>query len=301
VYTPAWLLDPASGVDFVAGKNPYAVPGPPYGMLEAAGGALLSLAMAGTIASLVVRFRKAAPVEQLQLKWIALAGLIIVTLVPVCIALYGRSDAVQALTPVVLSVAALGLCAAVLRYRLFDIDLIVNRTVVYLTLSVLLAAAYGATVIALGAILGGYSSWTAASATLVAAVGFRPLRRGVQGIVDRRFDRAKYDAGVRIDGFLERLRAGTEQPERVEDLLREVLHDPTLRVLLLLPASGHTATSAATRPPPIPPGQRCASTVVAARTCWWSTPPPTTRRGRPRCGARSSTAGLPSRSLLRVG
>jgi signal transduction histidine kinase len=58
-------------------------------------------------------------------------------------------------------------------------------------------------------------------------------------MVDRRFDREKYSAGVRIDDFLERLRAGIEQPERVEDLLRDVLRDPTLRVLLLLPASGH--------------------------------------------------------------
>jgi signal transduction histidine kinase len=162
-----------------------------------------------------------------------------VTLLPVCLAFFSRSDAVEALTPVVLSVAALCLGAAVLRYRLFDIDVIVNRTVVYLTLSVLLAAAYAATAITLGAVLGGYSTWTAASATLVAAVAFRPLRRAVQGVVDRKFDREKHDAGVRIDGFLEELRAGTEQPERVEDLLREVLHDPTLRVLLLLPASGH--------------------------------------------------------------
>jgi signal transduction histidine kinase len=73
----------------------------------------------------------------------------------------------------------------------------------------------------------------------VAAAAFRPLRRAVQDAVDRRFYRQKHDAGVRIDGFLEGLRAGTEQPERIQDLLRDVLHDPTLRVLLLLPASAH--------------------------------------------------------------
>jgi hypothetical protein len=127
--------------------------------------------------------------------------------------------------------------ASVLRYRLFDVDLIVNRTVVYLALSVLLAAAYGATAIVLGAVLGGQSSWTVAGGTLIAAVAFRPLRRRVQDLVDRRFARERYSASVRIDAFMDRLRAGTEQPERVEDLLRDVLHDPTLRVLLLLPAS----------------------------------------------------------------
>ena len=169
----------------------------------------------------------------------ALAGLAIVVLLPVCIAFYTGSAVVQAMLPVVLIVAALCLGAAVLRYRLFDVDRIVNRTVVYLTLSILLAAAYGATAIALGAMLGGFSSWTAAAGTLVAAAAFRPLRRTVQDMVDRKFYREKHDAGIRIDAFLDGLRAGTEQPEHVENLLRDVLRDPTLRVLLLLPASHH--------------------------------------------------------------
>ena len=87
----------------------------------------------------------------------------------------------------------------------------------------LLAAAYGATVIVLGALLGGQSSWTVAGGTLMAAMVFRPLRRRVQDVVDRRFARERYSASVRIDAFLGRLQAGTEQPERVEDLLRDVL------------------------------------------------------------------------------
>ena len=239
LYIPAWLLDPANGANFVSGANPYAVPGPPYGVLAAVGGGLLTLAAAGSVASLVVRYKGAGPVERLQLKWVALAGLDIVVVVPVCVAFYTRSPAVRALTPVALTVAALCLGAAVLRYRLFDVDRIINRTIVYLALSVLLAAAYGATAITLGAVLGGFSSWTAAAGTLVAAAAFRPLRRAVQDTVDRRFYRQKHDAGVRIDGFLDGLRAGTEQPERVENLLRDVLRDPTLKVLLLLPPSNH--------------------------------------------------------------
>ena len=87
--------------------------------------------------------------ERLQLKWVALAGLDIVVLAPVCFAFWDGSPFVRALTPVILIIAALCLGASVLRYRLFDVDLIVNRTVVYLALSVLLAAAYGATAIAL--------------------------------------------------------------------------------------------------------------------------------------------------------
>jgi signal transduction histidine kinase len=237
LYLPGWLLDPGNGGSFVSGANPYPVPGPPWGIVTGVGGALVTLALLGAFASLVARYRAAGPVERLQLKWVALAGLDIVVLAPVCIALWSRSPLVQALTPVMLTAAALCLGAAVLRYRLFDVDLIVNRTVVYLAVSVLLAAAYGAAAIVLGAMLGGQSSWTVAGGTLIAAVAFRPLRRTVQDLVDRRFARERYSANVRIDAFLERLRAGTEHPERVEDLLRDVLHDPTLRVLLFLPAS----------------------------------------------------------------
>ena len=237
LYLPGLLLDPGIGGNFVAGVNPYAWPGPQWGVLAAAGGVLMTLALAGSVASVVVRYRRAGPVERLQLKWVGLAGLNLVVLTPVAIAFWTRSSVVRALTPVVLIIAVLCLGAAVLWYRLFDVDLIVNRTVVYLALSILLAAAYGATVILLGALLGGQSSWTVAGGTLIAAMVFRPLRRRVQDVVDRRFARDRYSASVRIDAFLDRLRAGTEQPERVEDLLRDVLRDPTLRVLLLLPAS----------------------------------------------------------------
>ena len=237
LYIPGYMLDPGTGGNYVSGVNPYALPGPQWHIMAAAGGVLVTLALIGTFASLVVRYRAAGPVERLQLKWIALAGLGLLVLAPVCIAFWGSSPFVRALTPVILIIAALCVGASVLRYRLFDVDLIVNRTVVYLALSVLLAAAYGATVITLGAVLGGQSSWTVAGGTLIAAMAFRPLRRRVQDLVDRRFTRERYSASVRIDAFMDRLRAGTEQPERVEDLLRDVLHDPTLRVLLLLPAS----------------------------------------------------------------
>ena len=237
LYMAGYLLDPGTGGNYVSGANPYAVAGPEWHIMAAAGGVLMTLALIGSFSSLVVRYRAAGPVERLQLKWVALAGLDIVVLAPVCFAFWDSSPFVRALTPVILIIAALCLGASVLRYRLFDVDLIVDRTVVYLALSVLLAAAYGATVIVLGAVLGGQSSWTVAGGTLIAAVAFRPLRRRVQDLVDRRFARERYSASMRIDAFMDRLRAGTEQPERVENLLRAVLHDPALRILLLLPAS----------------------------------------------------------------
>jgi signal transduction histidine kinase len=254
LYIPGWLLDPANGRSFVAGTNPAAVPGPPWGLLAGTGGVLVILALLGSFASLAARYRGAGPVERLQLKWVGLAGLAIVVLAPADIGFYTRSPLLQALTPVTLIIVALCLGAAVLRYRLFDVDLIVNRTIVYLALSVLLAAAYAATAVTLGALLGRQSSWTAAGGTLIAAVVFRPLRRAVQDRVDRRFARDRYSASVRIDTFLDRLRAGTEQPERVEELLREVVHDPSLRVLLLLPVS-HQYSDVRGHPAALDPGR----------------------------------------------
>ena len=126
---------------------------------------------------------------------------------------------------------------AVLRYRLYEIDRVINRTLVYGVLSLLLAGAYAATALLLGTGLGSGSAWPTAVATLLVAVAFRPLRARVQDAVDRRFNRAGYDARARIVGFLADLRAGRTAPEEVEPVLREVLSDPRLELRFFLPES----------------------------------------------------------------
>ena len=97
--------------------------------------------------------------------------------------------------------------------------------------------AFGATTVLLGTALGRGSGWTTAAATLVVAVAFRPLRARVQDAVDRRFNRARYDALRRMADFLEDLRAGRAAPEDVEGFLRELLVDPRLELLFFLPES----------------------------------------------------------------
>ncbi len=129
--------------------------------------------------------------------------------------------------------AAIGV--AILRYRLYAIDRIINRTLVYGVLTLLLAAAYGATALVLGTALGSGSAWATAGATLAVAVAFRPLRARVQDLVDRRFSRARYDARRRISVFLEDLRAGRAKPEAIEAILGEVLSDPALELRFWLP------------------------------------------------------------------
>src|SRR5262249_58023307 len=103
----------------------------------------------------------------------------------------------------------------------YDIDVLINRTLVYGGLTVLLAGAYAATTLLLGTLLGRGSAWATAGATLVAAVAFRPVRARLQDAVDRRFNRARYDALRRMTTFLDELHAQRAAPEDVVEVLRQ--------------------------------------------------------------------------------
>ena len=126
---------------------------------------------------------------------------------------------------------------AILRRGLYGIDVAINRTLVYGSVTVVLAVVFAATTLLLGTALGRGSAWPTAAATLAVAVAFRPLRARVQDAVDRRFNRARYDALRRMAGFLEDLRGGRAAPEGVQALLRELLADPRLELRFLLPES----------------------------------------------------------------
>jgi hypothetical protein len=163
-------------------------------------------------ASLAVRFRRARGTERLQLRWLALAGTLAAGLL-----LVGLVAAVLGIDPVVL--ACLSLCvallplatgAAVLRYRLYDLDRIVSRTLAYGLLTVLLGLGYAAAVLLGGQVFGGIGGqppgWAVAGLTLAVAAAFQPARRRIQRLVDRRFNRRRYDAARTVDAFAARLR-----------------------------------------------------------------------------------------------
>jgi signal transduction histidine kinase len=156
---------------------------------------------------------------------------------PLVFLFWGQSPLVGVAAAIALTAIPIAACVAILRFHLYDVDVVINRAVVYGTLTLLLAAAYGATTIMLGTTLGRGSAWATAGATLVVAAAFAPLRSRIQKTVDARFNRARHNAGLRMAGFLESVRAGHADPEEVETVLRDVVSDPTLSVAFFLPAS----------------------------------------------------------------
>jgi uncharacterized membrane protein YbhN (UPF0104 family) len=115
---------------------------------------------------------------------------------------------------------------AVLRYRLYDIDRLINRTLVYGLLTALLGALYAGIVLLLGQLFGGIGteppSWAVAGATLAVAAVFQPARRRIQQVVDRRFNRRKYDAARTIEAFSARLREQVDLDTLSAELLAVV-------------------------------------------------------------------------------
>jgi hypothetical protein len=174
-------------------------------------GALLAVL---SVASIVVRFRRAEGVERQQLKWFTYAAVLVTLLWLVFFA----AGLERWLPPVLVHIVSeiwlggipVAIGIAVLRYRLYDIDRIINRTLVYGALTALLGVVYASIVLTLGQLFGGLSedppSWVVAGATLAVAALFQPARQRIQAVVDRRFNRRKYNATKTVEAFSLRLR-----------------------------------------------------------------------------------------------
>jgi hypothetical protein len=158
--------------------------------------------------SLLLRFRRSRGDERQQFKWLAASAGLLLVLMPIQY-VFEFSGVAGAFFTVVLFALPVSVGIAILRYRLYEIDRIVNRAVVYGALSALLAGIYFGIVLAMQKV---FSSFTGGSdlaiavSTLAVAALFRPVRRRIQEIVDRRFYRAKYDAQETLEAFNARLR-----------------------------------------------------------------------------------------------
>jgi hypothetical protein len=228
--------------EYPAIGNPLAVPFLPRGLLDvaqlAAAVVILVSLVVGAV-SLVGRFRRARGSERQQLRWLAWgAGLAAVALLTAMAALVldlpHLTDLALGVTAAVLPLAT---GAAILRYRLYDLDRIISRTLAYGLLTVLLGLGYSGVVLGLGRLLPHGSSLVVAGATLAVAAVFQPARRRIQQLVDRRFNRRRYDAAQLIASFSTRLRDEIDLDTLTGELLA-VVHQtiqPTQASLWLRP------------------------------------------------------------------
>ena len=233
------------GTDFGSMGNPFAVEGAVGNFLQMLGGfglTLLFLCFLASVAALFVRLRQARGVERQQIKWFAYVAAVMGTGPLVMLMLGGGYSAIQELMWYlgyfvgILGFALLPVATAIaiLKYRLYEIDRIINRTLVYGALTVTLAAGYVATIMALQGIgrlvfqapfrafQGQESALATVAATLAMAALFNPLRRRIQSFIDRRFYRSKYDARKTLEALSAKLRDETDLEALSDDLVRVV-------------------------------------------------------------------------------
>jgi len=234
--TGVLALKPGPVDNFRIIDNPFAlsVSSGLIGLLVPLGTVALMLSITAAALSLGLRLRGSRGVERQQLKWVALSGAFVAGtgafsgfLAPLY-AVAGEAGEVMLILAMTSIPVAIGI--GILRHRLYDIDRLINRTLVYGALTLSLGAMYVGSIIllqaALSGLIGGNSLAVAASTLAVAAL-FQPLRRRIQRAVDRRFYRSRYDAGRTLDAFSARLRHEVDLA-RLTDELRGVATD-TLR------------------------------------------------------------------------
>jgi hypothetical protein len=228
-------------------ENPLAVP-VPTGLLLAVAAVAAVIVLATLVAaagSLVVRFRRARGTERQQLRWLAVGAALaaMALLVAVAAGAMGRDGVVLAALGTCVALLPLATGAAILRYRLYDLDRILSRTLAYGLLTVLLGGGYASVVLGLGQLLGRDSNLVVATATLAVAAVFQPTRRRIQALVDRRFNRRRYDAAQTIQAFSARLRQQVDLDSLTGELLSlvEQTMQPTQVSLWLRPQTDRLA------------------------------------------------------------
>lgn len=203
----AFNAGPLNNAPFVP-TNPYALFDDPTLTVFGYAMAAVALAGIGSAASLFVRYRRAHGIERQQLKWLAFEAIVLAVAVVVG-SFYEGNKWTAAFMICAIALAPVMVGVAVFRYRLYDIDIVINRAIVYGATTALIAAAFFAGIVVLQAILRPLTSGSeiaVAVSTLASVALAQPLRGRMQGVVDRRFYRSRYDAARTLDAFSDRLR-----------------------------------------------------------------------------------------------
>ena len=208
---------------------------------------MLATLIGGAVA-IWLRLRRSRGAERAQTMWLAWSASLIPLTLLLCAAVWFVpivggliEDIVFPLLLAIQVAVAVSIGVAVRRYHLYEIERIVNRTLVYAVLTILLIGTYLAVALVLGVVIGRGSEWVVAAATLAAALAFRPLRTRVQDIVDRRFSKARYHGVRRIHTFEDAVRDGRRAPEEIGSEVALALDDPTAILYLALPTTGALA------------------------------------------------------------
>jgi hypothetical protein len=188
---------------------------------------LLFAGIGAAVISLVLRFRRSGGIERQQLKWFVYAAILVALnfVASIVFPAYERSEASSFVFGFLIGLVPVSCGVAILRYRLYDIDLIINRTLVYGALTASLGAIYAALIVVAQTLVLEVGTTeelpglVIAASTLAVAAVFQPLRTRIQGFIDRRFYRHKYDAARTLEEFSARLR----DQVNLEALTRELL------------------------------------------------------------------------------
>jgi signal transduction histidine kinase len=187
------------------------------------------------------RYKRSQGIERLQMLWLAYAALLIplgmISFLAWGLVFGEAGDAVLGLLLGMEAAVAIAVGVAVTRYRLYEIDRLINRTLVYTLVTVSLGLLYAVVALLAGVAAGGGSSWVTGLAVLVVAAAFGPLRNRAQAAVDWRFDRLRYEGLRHVRAFVDDVREGRREPEDVAAVLASALRDPSAELLFRLPAS----------------------------------------------------------------
>jgi hypothetical protein len=200
-----------------------------------------------SVGSLVLRWRRARGDERQQLKWVAYAADLLVVLEAISPLLPHKVFSPAVIVVALLVPGMIGV--AILKYRLYDIDRLISRTLVYGLLTALLGSVYVGVILASvqqsGGTGGRSPSWAVAGATLAAAALFQPARRRIQQAVDRRFNRRKYNTAKTIEAFSVRLRDQVDLDTLSAEVLAVVdqTMEPTRVSLWLRPSAARSLST----------------------------------------------------------
>ena len=227
-----WVLGNAFAPTIISASpampNPVGLTGPAgniFKVLAIGGAVLIAVTGLAAVLSLAFRYRHARTAERAQLKWLVYAGTLIVAALLAEIPaekILGPGDATNnlqnAMSSGAIALVPVAIAIAVLKYRLYDIDRVISRTVGYAIVTGLLAGVYAGLALLATEVFRFSSPVAVAASTLAAAALFSPVRRRVQRVVDRRFNRARYDAETTVAAFAGRLKDSVDLDAVRDDL-----------------------------------------------------------------------------------